>query len=403
MPDPEPAAMMPGAGPPVEQVLTLPNFPCFEINPDTNVGQRWEKWIKRFERLITGVGITNNARKRALLLHFAGPDVDIFDTLPDTGDDEDYDAAKTSLNTYFQPKRNVAFEVFKFRSAKQSADENLDAYHTRLRQLAKTCALVDADREIAAQIIAGTKDNRLRRKALREDADLKKLLETGRAFEISETQATALEETKPSAIVNKVDNKSSNGQSRRGRSGRRNFNNPKYRSNSKSRQTDRRYEGHPASNDKCGHCGGKPHRSKDKCPAYGKECRACKKMHHFARVCRSKAATLRAVTTQEGQSPDERLNLASADTRDGGSDYEYGSDDYIFSAQTSPPHSPVANITIGKKGRFLKIPMMIDSGASINVIDTPTFNAIRRVKTNLTLLPPDTKIYTYGSPVILLL
>ena len=40
----------------------------------------------------TGMNITVAKRKRALLLHYAGPDVDeIFDTLPNTGEDRAYE------------------------------------------------------------------------------------------------------------------------------------------------------------------------------------------------------------------------------------------------------------------------------------------------------------------------
>ena len=127
-----------------EPVISLPSFPEFQLQPDNNVGQRWEKYLKRFERLLTGLGITNNARKRALLLHFSGQEVDdIFDTLADTGDDDNYDKAKKSLTDYFSPKRNVAFEVFQFRKATQAPDETIDTYQTRLRQLAKTCDFHD--------------------------------------------------------------------------------------------------------------------------------------------------------------------------------------------------------------------------------------------------------------------
>jgi len=34
-----------------------------------------KKWLARLERLFTGMSITIPKRKRALLLHYAGPDV----------------------------------------------------------------------------------------------------------------------------------------------------------------------------------------------------------------------------------------------------------------------------------------------------------------------------------------
>ena len=46
-------------------------------------------------------------RKRALLLYSAGEEVsDIFETLPDQGEEKDYAKAVTALNGYFHPKVN---------------------------------------------------------------------------------------------------------------------------------------------------------------------------------------------------------------------------------------------------------------------------------------------------------
>ena len=85
---------------------------------------RWsvEKYIKpAWEALmLIGMNTTVPKRKRALLLHYAGPDVDeIFDTLPNTGEDNDYDTAVAKLHEYFSPQVNTTYEVYNFRQAKQ--------------------------------------------------------------------------------------------------------------------------------------------------------------------------------------------------------------------------------------------------------------------------------------------
>ena len=55
-----------------------------------------------------------NKRQRALLLHYAGEDVnEIFDTLTDTG--EDIATAKLKLKKYFASKKNTEYEVYRFR------------------------------------------------------------------------------------------------------------------------------------------------------------------------------------------------------------------------------------------------------------------------------------------------
>ena len=115
------------------------------------------------------MGITEDKQKRALLLHYGGPEVDeIFDTLQDVGEDKDYKKVVEKLTAHFSPQVNVTYEVYNFRQAKQKDGETLDSFHTRLRSLAKTCDFINADKEIKQQIILNCQSNSLRRKALRE-------------------------------------------------------------------------------------------------------------------------------------------------------------------------------------------------------------------------------------------
>ena len=157
--------------------VSLPTFPAFQVHLDGNADPRWKKWLARFENLTIGMGIEDEKRKRALLLHYSGPEVDeIFDTLEDTGEDKDYKKAVEKLTAHFNPQVNTTYEVYNFRKAQQNEGESFDSFHTRLRTLAKTCEFADADKEIKEQIILSCKSNALRRKALREDLDLTALL-----------------------------------------------------------------------------------------------------------------------------------------------------------------------------------------------------------------------------------
>lgn len=101
--------------------VSLPTFPVFQVRVDGNVGPRWKKWLARFENLIVGMGITDAKQKRALLLHYSGPEVDeIFDTLEGTGEDEDYKTAVEKLTAHFNPQVNTTYEVFNFRKARKT-------------------------------------------------------------------------------------------------------------------------------------------------------------------------------------------------------------------------------------------------------------------------------------------
>ena len=143
--------------------VSLPTFPAFQVYLEGNVGPRWKKWLARFENLIVGMGIDNTTQKRALLLHYSGPEVDeIFDTLENTGEDKDYKTAVEKLAAHFNPRVNTTYKIYNSRKAQQNEGESLDNIQTRLRTLAKTCEFGDADKEIKEQIILSCKSNALR-------------------------------------------------------------------------------------------------------------------------------------------------------------------------------------------------------------------------------------------------
>ncbi|CAC5390164.1 unnamed protein product [Mytilus coruscus] len=115
----------------------LPVFPAFSVH-ESAAEQSRKKWTKRLQNLLVGMNIKDNVRQRALLLHYAGEEVnDIFDTLQETG--EDYDTSLTKLTEYFAPKKNVEYEIYKFRHAKQETNETIDAFHTKRSVLNNKC------------------------------------------------------------------------------------------------------------------------------------------------------------------------------------------------------------------------------------------------------------------------
>src|SRR6218665_1736015 len=150
---------------------TLPSFPAFDPSPEAgDVALRWRKWVSRFRILLAAINVTNDTRKKSLLLHYAGERVsDIFDTLtiPDpTGDESSTELAINALTLFFAPYANVEFAVFQFRQAKQEQTVDIASYLTRLRQLALNCDFSDVSRELKSQIIQGCRSTRLRRRAL---------------------------------------------------------------------------------------------------------------------------------------------------------------------------------------------------------------------------------------------
>ena len=92
----------------------LPPFPSFDCDTDkANFGPRWNKWVERLELLFTGLNIDNEDHKWALLLHYAGEKVyDIYQA--EKGNAAvTYEATKTCLKPYFQPKKNVQIGIYR--------------------------------------------------------------------------------------------------------------------------------------------------------------------------------------------------------------------------------------------------------------------------------------------------
>ena len=90
----------------------------FNCHGDQNtLGLRWKCWLIAFELFADSKGLilneedaNNRQRRRALLLHLAGTDVqDIFYTLPDTGDAKEYRKGVDVLNAYFVPKVDTTY------------------------------------------------------------------------------------------------------------------------------------------------------------------------------------------------------------------------------------------------------------------------------------------------------
>ena len=96
---------------------------------------------------------------------------------------------------YLLPKKNVEFEIYKFRQTKQEVNESLDTYYTKLKQLAKYCEFDNIEKEIKSQIIQACLSNKVLRKALRDSGiTLQQILDFARAMDATESHMTEMEE-----------------------------------------------------------------------------------------------------------------------------------------------------------------------------------------------------------------
>lgn len=264
-------------------LANIPQIAPFHVDSDvTSLAQRWKRWSDRFDNLMVAMNVADNARKKALLLHLAGDAVfSIFEGLvvADIAHDADpevdnvYTVAKRALDLHFNPQKNVEFERYTFRLAKQQPTENIDSYHARLRTLAKYCEFGDVDAEIKSHVIQTCRSTRLRRRALTETLTLLQLIDLGRSMETSERQTKAIE-SGPAISVSSADTTVAR---------------------IATRQQHTPTSGHPQrvtsrpSSDRCRNCGRQyPHEGgRTGCPAFNTVCHTCNRRGHWARCCRS--------------------------------------------------------------------------------------------------------------------
>ena len=134
-----------------------------------------------------------DAFQRATMLYCLGPAVQrIFNTLP--GEHKSLGEAKTALNGYFAPKRNVVVERYEFRSRAQKADESFDAYLTSPRELVKSCDFGTLEEKITRdQTVEKCSSQTLKQKLLQqEDLDLAKTVKIARNAETAVQEDCAI-------------------------------------------------------------------------------------------------------------------------------------------------------------------------------------------------------------------
>ena len=230
----------------------------FNATESTSAGPRWNKYLLRFENMMEAYEISDDKRKKALLLHHSGEEVfDIYSTLEDCKE-LDYKTTCTKLNEYFNPKKCPEYEIHKFRKCAQNEKESIDEFYTRLRSLAENCEFENKSKEIKMQIIHNCRSNKLRKHALQKSMTLEEILALERSMEISTLRAEEM--SAKSERVNKIE-----------------------------KFQEKKTEKKNISKKKCFRCA-KPWPHEGQCPAMNKICSNCGKRNHFSVACKSKKA-----------------------------------------------------------------------------------------------------------------
>ncbi|KAK2704438.1 hypothetical protein QYM36_016737 [Artemia franciscana] len=205
----------------------------------------------------------------------------------------------------------------------QADGETIESYVTQLKVLAKDCEFDTLeDQLVRDRLVFGVKNARIREWLLSEGATLTlaRAIECSRAIEtVQETQALKLNEQAQIPIKQEV-------------------------------EVVQRQKNSPA----CYFCGG-PYSRSHKCPAKGKQCSKCRKMNHFAKMCKSKV-------------------VHELETR---SKVEDGREFMIESISTEEKvEKPYALIKLTENDSELAF--KIDTGAEANILPLKDFNKLAR-------------------------
>ena len=366
----------------------LPEFEPFDLNGEpTSLGIQWKRWSVRLENLFVALNIGNKVRQKALLLHYGGKDFMILcESILDEGDT--YDVAKEKLDQYFEPKVNLTFETYCFRSMKQEEDETVAQYFARLKPAALRCEFADIDRELKDHIVMTCQSQNLRKKALRDDFDLEELLKCARSYENSDRQAALMDSSSDVQRINR--RKSKRDSARYGKSAPKagkevasgsNTPNRKKTPDSKSKNNNKR----------CFNCGGVfPHPNGQKCPAQGTYCTRCTKPNHYASECRSEIP-VNNILDEYSSDGDEDPEVH---TITAGTVHQVENDQCINTTTTRPKsRKNLALQRIVLNGT--KIDVQIDSGSEANIISEEDFG---RLKNRPKLHRTSTKLYPFATP-----
>ena len=351
----------------------------FDCHGDQNtLGLRWKRWLTAFELFADGKGLilnednaSNRQRRRALMLHLAGPDVeDIFLTLPNTGDVKDYRKAVDALNAYLAPKVDTKYARHSFRQLIQAPGETIRHFATRLRQASKDCDYgEDTDNQIRDEILCKCTSTYIKRKLLeeRQGLTLARALEIAENCEKVDAQLAAMtieEKGENSASVNRIEGtKTGHGK----------------RNQSRGTKTGREKT--------CYRCGRTGHFGRDSnCPARGQFCHRCGLEGHFQEQCRTKQKG----EEKEKQTKGRRNPKGGAANMVGCHNEE---EEPVYAFTVGGSNEEKIEVTVGG----CKLNMIIDSGASTNIIDKETWEWLKKNKVKCESARSSRKLYAYAS------
>jgi len=350
-------------------------FLCQSIDSGS-VTASWKKWKLSFKiHCSARTAKPSEAGKRDYFLDCAGEEVqDVYFSLvsEDQWQDHKMEDAIAVLDDYFCPQSNVTYERHVFRQISQKESETVDQFISRLRQQAKSCEFSNGeDEQIRDQVVDRVRSAELRRKFLecQGELTLSKVRDIARAYEAVESQLARMSmrgepsSSLPTPSVNAVQSE----------------NKTKVR---------------------CYSCNEFGHVSRDDvCKAKNRKCNKCGKIGHYEIVCRG---AQRRGNPQDKSGSGSRSNGKAKSRRDQNRQSVHhvmdesvsNSEEYVYSVTDGEAGFVTANVSVGG---VQVSSMLIDSGASVNVISEKTWKYLKSCKVKVESQTKSATLFAYGS------
>ncbi|XP_026672572.1 uncharacterized protein K02A2.6-like [Ceratina calcarata] len=242
--------------------------------------------------MATAFDTKDEKRRIAVLLHLIGPEAPEFPIFTLTDEEKKvYNNVMRAFEEFCSPRSNESVERYVFFTRMQQQGETFTSFITDLRKLSTTCNFGELrDSLIKDRIICGMNNTDLKMRLLREEnLDLDKCMKMCKSAELSMAQLQTIEGS--DTEVHSMRMTGSSNVDRRQKMEPRHRPASSTNTVSTSNWGDRHLMESWDTNKgqqtrRCSRCN-RTHPIRQ-CPAYGKACTNCKKLNHFATVCRSK-------------------------------------------------------------------------------------------------------------------
>ncbi|KAJ1092398.1 hypothetical protein NDU88_005508 [Pleurodeles waltl] len=144
-------------------MVSIPVLEPFIIDGSPSaLAAQWKEWVDRLETYFAATTL-NDDRRRPMLLLLGGAAIHkLGRSVAEEGPPYTYQTLKQALTNHFQPLANPDYERFLLRQVRQLPHESVDTFYAKLKDLARTCTLVDVEDEVRAQFIQGCASVKLR-------------------------------------------------------------------------------------------------------------------------------------------------------------------------------------------------------------------------------------------------